>query len=331
MSELLQHIFNLEDPTGRTIVRWIFIVFWVGFLNYLWHIARIGLESLNLNSVQDYIETNHGLGDISSDLLDKLRTAKVSERSIIYQRIHDLVQIKQNGGQIDHDILGDIHAGVASRKAGLSNYILGILIILGLIGTLWGLITAIIEVQPLLKDIDDLDQLPTISNALQETLKGMGTAFATTLAGLGTSLLLGLLGWLFNLANSAFLTKFETFASTEIIPHFTQAPEAAIESSMVRLNKSVGEFKIATEDNVRQMQEAIQQLSAKSWDAFLEQQYVIANELRKIPGELRESFEEYQSSQSRFMDGLSDTLQTHLQSITENQQEMVNPLTRLAD
>ena len=85
--------------------------------------------------------------------------------------------------KVDNDVLGDIHAGAASRKAGLSNYILGILIILGLVGTLWGLTTAVIEVQPLLEDIDDLDQLPQISQALQETLKGMGTAFKTTLAG----------------------------------------------------------------------------------------------------------------------------------------------------
>ena len=198
-------------------------------------------------------------------------------------------KIKQSGGEIDHDVLGDIHAGAASRKAGLSSYILGILIILGLVGTLWGLTTAVIEVQPLLQDIDDLDQLPQISNALQETLKGMGTAFKTTLAGLITSLGLGALGWLFGFLNSVFLTRFETIVATEIIPYFKQTPKSAIESSMDQLQVSVDEFKLATEDNVRRMQESIQQLTEKSWDAYLEQQYVIASELSEIPGELRES------------------------------------------
>ena len=112
----------------------------------------------------------------------------------------------------------------------------------------------------------------------------MNTAFVTTLAGLITSLGLGLCGWLFSLLNSAFLTKFETVVSTEIIPHFTQAPESVIESSMDRLQVSVDGFKLGTEDNVRRMEQAIQQLTEKSWDAYLEQQYVITQELGKILG-----------------------------------------------
>ncbi len=291
MNELLQQIFNLEDPIGRTIVYWIRIFFWVGVINYGVHLGRLGYEYICLKFIQ--IKIKRGLDVISPDLLNQLAKSVVIRTgirvSIIYRRIHDLVKIKQNGGEIDHDVLGDIHAGATSRKAGLSNYILGILIILGLIGTLWGLTTAVIEVQPLLQDIDDLDQLPQISRALQETLKGMGTAFKTTLAGLVTSLGLGALGWLFSLLNSVFLTRFETVVSTEIIPHFQQTPESLIESSVDQLQVSVGEFKLATEDNVRRMQESIQQLTEKSWDAYLEQQYVIANELREIPGELRES------------------------------------------
>ncbi len=289
MNELLQQIFNLEDPIGRTIVYWIRIFFWVGVINYGIHIARIIYESVCLIYVRKYIKNTHGLGDVSSDLLHKLGRSIIIRLSAIYRRIRDLIKIKQSGGEIDHDVLGDIHAGAASRKAGLSNYILGILIILGLVGTLWGLTTAVIKVQPLLEDIDDLDQLPQISLALQETLKGMGTAFKTTLAGLVTSLALGALGWFFSLLNSTFLTRFETVVATEVVPHFTHAPESAIESSIDQLQVSVSEFKLATEDNVQKMQESIQQLTEKSWDAYLEQQYVIANELREIPSELRES------------------------------------------
>ena len=291
MNELLQQIFNLEDPIGRTIVYWIRIFFWVGVINYGIHLGRLVYEYVCLQFVQ--IKIKKGLDVISPGLLNRLTKSVVIRTGIrlsaIYRRIRDLVNIKQNGGEIDHDVLGDIHAAVASRKAGLSNYILGILIILGLVGTLWGLTTAVIEVQPLLEDIDDLDQLPQISRALQETLKGMGTAFKTTLAGLVTSLGLGALGWFFSLSSSAFLTRFETLVATEIIPYFKQTPESAIESSMDQLQVSVDEFKLATEDNVRRMQESIQQLTEKSWDAYLEQQYVIANELREIPGELRES------------------------------------------
>lgn len=326
LNDLLQQIFNLKDPIGRTIVYWIFVFFWVGVGNYIIHIVRLGYESACLVSVRKYIKDNHGLGEINRDLLNNLGKSTVTRTvirlSIIYRRIRDLVNIKQKNGEIDHDVLGDIHAGAASRKAGLSNYILGILIILGLVGTLWGLTTAIIEVQPLLQDIDDLDQLPQISRALQETLKGMGTAFKTTLAGLVTSLGLGALGWLFSLLNSAFLTRFETVVVTEIIPYFKQTPESALESSMDQLQGSVDEFKLATEDNVRRMQESIQQLTEKSWDAYLEQQYVIANELSEIPQELRESLggiSEYQVLINSTVASFEKTTESFMTEISKHQ------------
>ena len=341
MNELLQQIFNLEDPIGSTIVHWIRVLFWIGVGNYGVHIGRILYENACLTSVRKYIKDNHGLGEISLDLLNdlaRLAIFRISIRySIIYRRLRDLVNIKLNGGEINHDVLGDIHAGAASRKAGLSNYILGILIILGLVGTLWGLTTAVIEVQPLLENIDDPDQLPQIANALQETLKGMATAFKTTLAGLIASLGLGAVGWLFSLLNSAFLTKFETVVSTEIIPHFTQTPESVIESSMDQLQLSVDGFKLSTEDNVRRMEQAIQQLTEKSWDAYLEQQYVITQELSEIPAELRESLKgitEYQvlikstvesseKTEKQFMDRISefqttvDTMANDFKTMTE--------------
>ena len=327
INELLESISNLDDPFGKTIIQSIYLVFWVGVANYAVHMLQIGYNYFCLRRVQDYIKDNHGLGDISFGLVDKLRAQEFIVQSYlvkssIYKRIRDLVQIKQNSGEIDHDVLGDIHAGAASRKAGLSNYILGVLIILGLIGTLQGLITATFEVQPLLRDIQDLDQLPRISNALQGTLRGMNTAFVTTLAGLITSLGLGLCGWLFSLLNSAFLTKFETVVSTEIIPHFTQTPESVIESSMDRLQVSVDGFKLGTEDNVRRMEQAIQQLTEKSWDAYLEQQYVITQELGKIPAELRASLagiNEYQVLIKSTVDSSEGTAERFMGKISEFQ------------
>ena len=339
---LLPDIFNLEDQSGRKIVSLIFLVFGLGVINYFIHILRIGYNYRCLKNVQSYIKNNQGLGDISPSLLDKLREQRFIVQkylviSSIYKRIRDLVHIKQNGGEINHDVLGDIHAGEASRKAGLSNYILGALIILGLVGTLRGLIIAITEVQPLLRDIQNLDQLPTISDALRLTLSGMSTAFVTTLAGLVTSLGLGLCGWLFSLVNSVFLTKFETVISTEIIPHFTQLPETAIESSMDRLQVSVDQFKLATDDNVRKMEGAIQQLTEQSWEAYLEQQYVITQELSEIPAELRESLggiKEYQVLIKSTVESSEETAKQFMDKISEFQttvNEMLNDFRGLTE
>ena len=395
MGELFQFVFSLDDKTGSSIVWLILIFFGIGVLNYLFHIAWIWWERINLSGAQTYFKTNQIPTDVS-DLPTGFRKAKIPSKSIIYRRISDLVQIKQNGGQIDNDALADILTGEQSRKASFANYILGILIILGLIGTLRGLITAITEIQPLLQDIQNLDQLPTISDALRLTLSGMSTAFVTTLAGLLTSLALGFFGWLFNREQSAFLTQFERFISTEIIPRFTQTPESSIESAVTQLTECTNTLKFATQENVSAMRQAIQQLTDTSWGGQLEQQYILANKFGTTAESLLESLdkigehhtehqslikstvesfeklttesmsaireyqetlrhgledsvprleeeskalktaieeyqEEYQRSLSRFIDDLSSTLQRQLQSITGNQQDMVNVLTELAD
>ena len=72
MNELLQQIFNLEDPIGKAIVDWIQILFWIGVGNYIIHIVRLGYESVCLIHVKNYIKNNHGLGEISPDLLNNL-------------------------------------------------------------------------------------------------------------------------------------------------------------------------------------------------------------------------------------------------------------------
>lgn len=289
MGELIQFIFNLENPVGRNIVWIILACFMAGILNYLWHIVvRLPWEWWNLHQAKTYIEKKSGIGDISG-LLENLRDAGVQGRSVIYQRVADFVRIKQSGGHIDNDALADILIGKESRKASLANHTLGILIILGLIGTLWGLITALIKVQPLLTGIQDFEQLPEISETLKATVASMSTAFATTLTGLGTSLLLGFFGWGFNRFQSAFLTRFETYISTVLIPEFTQRADTSIESAVEPLSAAANMLEFATKENVRVIQQAIQQLTDTSWGGRLEQQYILANQFGTTAESLLES------------------------------------------
>ena len=315
MGELIQFIFNLDDPVGRNIVWIILACFMAGVLNYLWHISvRLPWEWWNLHQAKTYIEKKSGIGDIS-DLLQNLRAAGVQGRSIIYQRIADFVRIKQSGGHIDNDALADILTGRESRKASLANHTLGILIILGLIGTLWGLITALIKVQPLLTGIQDFEQLPEISETLKATVASMSTAFATTLTGLGTSLLLGFFGWGFNRFQSAFLTRFETYISTVLIPEFTQRADTSIESAVEHLSGAANMLEFATKENVKVIQQAIQQLTDTSWGARLEQQYILANQFGTTAESLLESLtgiNEYQvlikTAVSQFQDLTTESM-----------------------
>ncbi|RKU25045.1 hypothetical protein C6497_16865 [Candidatus Poribacteria bacterium] len=339
MDELIQYILSLGDQAdqiGKSIIDLIYTFFRIGLVVYGLHALRLLGESIILKRFQNYLKINNGLGDIDN-LLNRLRSAKVFlipipfiyKRFIIYRRINDLVQIKQNGGQIDNDVLGDIHAGVSSRKASLSNYILGILIILGLIGTLRGLILAIDDVQLVLQDIQDIEQFPQIAEALRQTLAGMDTAFATTLVGLGTSLILGFFGWAFNLVNSGFLTYFERVVSTDVMPHFTQTPEAAIESNIGQLTKSTDEFK----NTVNIMGERLLGLSDSSWDGSLQQLYVFVNmfgeasdTFHKSSNEMLESQKEIQTTVKAYEKLTQDSMGKidEYQSAVVSYKELVN-------
>ena len=322
MGELVQFIFNLEEAVGRNIV-WIILAFFVfGGLNYLWHImVRLPWEWWNLRQTKTYFQRSSGLGDVS-DLLKNLRSAKVWPQSIIYRRIADFVHIKQSGGHINNDALVDILTGQESRKASLASHTLGILIILGLVGTLWGLIKALIEVQPLLTGIQDFGQLPEISRTLKSTVSSMSTAFATTLTGLGTSFLLGILGWSFNRLQSAFLTRLEAYVSTVLMPRFIQTSETSIESAVQHLSASTNMLEFATKENVRSIQEAIQQLTDISWGGQLEQHYILANKFDETAESLLKSLtkiNKYQDHITSAVEKFENLTKQSMSQITEYQ------------
>ena len=321
MGELFQFIFRLEDATGRSIVWAICICFAIGVFNYLLQIAWVGWEWLNLKRIQDYWTRNHGLGDVSQKtaLLERLDEAKVWPRSIIYRRIEALLQVRDSGGHIDNDALADIRIGKESQRASLANHILGILIILGLVGTLWGLITALIQVRPIVTGVQDFDELAEISKTLELTVGGMSTAFATTLAGLLTSLVLGLIGLGFNRAQSFFLTTLEEFVSTAILPRFTQTPEASIESAVQKLAECTNMLKFATDENVAAMRRAIQQLTDTSWGGHLEQQQILAFKFDETSENLLKSLggiNEYQLLITAAVDSFKDMTAKTMGEIT---------------
>ena len=275
MGELFIFIFTLDNDIGSSIVWTICGFFVIGFLNYLLQIALIGRQWKNLRRVRTYFTRNHGFGDISQ-LLARLKDANVKPRSIIYRRIKALLQIRDSGGQIDNDALADILTGKESRRASLANHILGILIILGLVGTLWGLITALIEVRPIVTGIEDFEELAEISKTLELIVGGMSTAFVTTITGLLTSLGLGLFGLVFNRVQSSFRTALEEFVSTEILPRFTQTPEASIDSAVKQLAECTDMLRFTTNENVSAMQNAIQEFMRTSSGGYLEQQQILA-------------------------------------------------------
>ena len=294
---MIGFIFNLSDPIGQTIVWLITFFFLIGLGDFLWHILhKQRKEHLYLKRAGNYFEQNSGSVELP-DLLGQLDNLGIVKDSMVYRRIRAFVQVKERKGFIDQEALAEIQNEEEEKKGIVGTHILGILIVLGLIGTLSGLIKAIIEVRPLVTGLEDLDKLNEISKSLELTLGGMSTAFGTTLAGLSSSLLLGICGLIFKWQQSSILVEHEDFIATKVAPYFTQSSETMISSAAEQLIDMIGVLKFSTEENVTIMSQVIQQLTDSTWGTHLGQQHILAEKLGQTADRILSGFEsisEYQ-------------------------------------
>jgi hypothetical protein len=112
--------------------------------------------------------------------------------------------------------------GVAVRldeSREISRYLIGLLVFLGLLGTVWGLLETIQAVGFVVSGIDtqtaDFGKLmQEFKSGLDAPLSGMATAFSSSLFGLAGSLILGFLDLQLGQASSRFYSELEDWLST---------------------------------------------------------------------------------------------------------------------
>ena len=100
----------------------------------------------------------------------------------------------------------------------ISRYLITLLILLGLLGTFWGLLGTINAVAEAIRSLDMSGTDPAtmfdqLKSSLQAPLKGMGTAFSASLFGLAGSLLLGYLDLQAGQARNRFFAEVEDWLS----------------------------------------------------------------------------------------------------------------------
>ena len=101
----------------------------------------------------------------------------------------------------------------------ITRYIVNLLILVGLLGTFWGLsqvVPGIVETMRGLGDVegDALDAFSTLMSGLNTQLDGMGTAFASSLLGLAGSLVVGLLDLFAGHGQNRFFRELEEWLSS---------------------------------------------------------------------------------------------------------------------
>ncbi|MEW6607344.1 MAG: hypothetical protein AB1414_07810 [bacterium] len=247
---LIKFIFGFStgiDITGKAIIYLIWFLFLIGIIDLIFYWIATNFEKVNLREVRNRFNniSNPGVenvGILTRELIRELPSISgignlvallpgqiwVPDTSTVVNRLEELHRIREEGGEINHDALAEILSIKYNMKAGLVRYLLSSLIILGLMGTFWGLGKSVAQIQPLLTKPENFRSLSDLCNRMSETLGGMSTAFATTLAGLVATLILAFLYYRFNKYQTSFLTELEDFTTTSLIPRFCPKEKTAV-------------------------------------------------------------------------------------------------------
>ena len=131
----------------------------------------------------------------------------------------------------------DSIAARLEEARGVSRYLIGLLVFLGLLGTFWGLLETISAIGDVVRSLDaaDADALTAFAQlraGLEAPLAGMGTAFSSSLFGLGGSLILGFLDLQAGQAQGRFHIELEEFISAMTSMEETQSAAAAGETAV---------------------------------------------------------------------------------------------------
>ena len=187
----LAPIFRANPPLNGIIL----LLLVVGLADVVWHLAELVREDRYLDRVRSYLTyVDQGmepperaneviLYESRGSLTDLMRT------------LHKVVTRGHHHATLPYllDTLGE--RGESRRT--LSRYLAGTLIVLGLLGTFWGLLQTVQGVQGIIDTLSaqEYADVAGFVTALRERMAapidGMALAFSTSLFGLGASLVLG--------------------------------------------------------------------------------------------------------------------------------------------
>jgi len=240
----------------------------------------------------------------------------VPDKRAIRHRVESITAIRQRGGAVEQNALSDVFVGRQSVLGSGSRHILGILIILGLLGTLIGLGQAITEAQPL-SDPNQLTDLRRIARTIGGTLGGMRTAFSTTFFGLACTLFLGLFSYWFNRRQSHFINDLEDFTTTVLIPRFY--PDSM--ETMLRVSDSLMRTSGA-------MDMATNKLTDVAWEIRLDESQQLVSSFEETTGILSERLQDLHDLHYR-IEGIMKNFDEAADVIKNSQENLATTLNNL--
>ncbi|TAD91457.1 MAG: flagellar motor protein MotA [Alphaproteobacteria bacterium] len=227
----------------------------------------------------------------------------------------------------------------------IARYLIGLLILLGLLGTFFGLMQTVGSVGDVVGRLtmgggDTTAAFEDLKQGLATPLSAMGTAFSSSLFGLAGSLILGFLDLQAGQAQNRFYNELEEYLSSQTrlgsagpvgdgeasVPAYIQALLEQTADSLESLTRTMGrgeEGRAQTNQNLNQLVDRLAQLSE-----LMRGQAQMLERLGDAQLDIRPTLQRLGEHLSRSNAGLDDGLRTHLRSIDLTLQRLVEDQAR---
>lgn len=228
--------FEIDHPIGRT-VNWVIVVlFGLGVLDVLRAALLATRDWLALNRACEAV-SKVGQPESAEQWLQALGLPPQG-RSLVAERVRSLFKLRTNRG-IDITALAQASGDQAGAPAAFARFIAGSLVVVGLVGTVFGLSLAVRDLAPLVSSIDSAKAVTVFAGYMFKTLGAMQTAFSCTLTGLICALSLSLLVFAVQLAQLALHRRLESFSNLELVPAIVpRSSDHATEEFVDHLDKA---------------------------------------------------------------------------------------------
>jgi hypothetical protein len=207
--------FFLSTPQLNGIIVGIGIL---GFTLCFRELARITRECRVLRNLSVLLHDD-SVHKLKSDLLSN------GTSGLVRNRCSNVLAMSNRTGLISEvaPLLADVDADYEESKASIVRYLLGVMVLLGLIGTFWGLLSTVSGVKDVLaalqpEKIDDpVAFLSQFKASIAGMLGGLSTA-STSLFGLAGAVLVGFVDVQTRQARATLLADLDSFIITSMLP-----------------------------------------------------------------------------------------------------------------
>ena len=137
--------------------------------------------------------------------------------SMVRRRIHTLYKIRQMHS-LSTDLMNRLDQLEETKNYRFLKFVTSILLILGLLGTVFGLSISVLHIAPAIQEAQNLSDIIKLGDAMAHTIGGLQTAFNTTLVALVATFIIYSLVLITQRYEGAYFHHLEYFTTYDIMP-----------------------------------------------------------------------------------------------------------------